>query len=48
MANLEENQKIEARQKKKSKLRQLWIQEFKIGKEDKIETKKLDKINSQE
>lgn len=46
MANLEENYKIEARQKKKSKLRQLWIQAFKIGKE-KIETKKLDKINSQ-
>lgn len=35
-------------EKEKSKLRQLWIQAFKIGKEDKIENKRLDKIRKNE
>lgn len=37
----------EARQKDKRKFRQLWMPAFKIGKEDKIKTKRLDKVKSQ-
>lgn len=41
MTNSEENR---SRIEKKEKAKTLWIQALKIGKEDKIESKRLDKI----